>query len=196
MFFGIPMFVSALDLWSLSALSPLFLIFHMRKQLFLWGKNTGPNHPKVWTPFSSEKVPKFGNAPFPPTLGWSLFPGAHLDRGLLEILSFYNHVFFFQSEPFFPPWLNQFGIYRSDFSFLSSHLTHVFAKRLSPTCLPGMTTFWLKFPTVWKMTELGTIHGTHFTTPEKQATLIFSWDMERWKPIQFLRHIFLRAFGK
>lgn len=67
-------------------------------------------------------------------------------------------MFFFQSEPF-SPWPDQFGIWTGDFSCMSSLLTRVLAKTLSPTCLPGMATFWPKFPTVWKVAGLGAIRG-------------------------------------
>ena len=50
--------------------------------------NSRPNQPKVWTNFSSEKVPKFGNTTLLPSLNCPLLLEHILTVMLVEILSF------------------------------------------------------------------------------------------------------------
>lgn len=87
--------------WPLTFECVIFIVLDslVEKEIIPMG-NTGPNQPKVWTHFSSEKVPKFGNALFLPTLLTSASRSTSW-LWLLEILSFSSHVFSSKVSHFF-----------------------------------------------------------------------------------------------
>lgn len=102
----------------------------MRTQLFPLGTLDQTNQ-KFGLNFSTEKVPKFGNATLLSTLNWPPFLGAHLDCDWWKYCHFFFSHVFLSKWATFSPWLNQLGVCTSDFSCMSSLLTPILAKTLS-----------------------------------------------------------------